>query len=118
MLLQVKGEGFHLALTPGALAADTISYGCACSMFPGLSTWFYSPPRYNVRFTFVPLGTTLRVLEASLGPSCTDVTLFTRSSAASMEAWAVYSCTGGVGWAWGDICSIEGSPLAVSPFAT
>jgi hypothetical protein len=25
-----------------------------------------------------------------------------------MEAWTVYSGTGGVGWDWGAICTIEG----------
>ena len=87
-------------------------------MFPGLSTWFYSPPRYNVRFTLTPLGTTLLTLEACLGPSCADVTLFTRPNTDSMEAWTVYSGTGGVGWDWGDICTIEGSSLTYFSFGS
>ena len=108
-------DGFHLALTPGALAADSVAYGCACAMFPGLSTWFYSPPLYNVRFTRVPLATTLSALEDLFGFCCTDFALFTRPGATSMEALSVFTGTTEDDWFWNAYCHLDGSALVISP---
>ena len=113
-----SSDGFHLALTPGALAADSVAYGCACAMFPGLSTWFYSPPPYNARITRIPLATTLPTLEAMLGHCCSDLVLFTRSSAASMEAWAVHTGTAEDEWFWSEPLHLGGTLLEISTFAS
>jgi hypothetical protein len=110
-------EGFHLALTPGALAADSVAYGCACAVFPGLSTWFYSPPSYSVKFTNIPLATDLSTLEDLLEFCCTDFILFTRPNITSMEAWAVFTGSEEDDWFWNCYLSLDGSVLGVSPFS-